>query len=532
MKIIVLVYEYLNRNIKNRILTGFIFLGIFLSVFSGDNSLAATISFEDIQGHWAQTDIKKAVDTGYVKGYPDSTFRPDMTVTRAEFVTMLNAAFAVPLDGIGSSFEDVKSSDWFANDVWSAVNAGYLDVYTGDAFKPNQPLTRQETAALTANLTKIAPGGDKRIFKDGSQIAVWARQQVDIMVSVGVINGYPDGYFRPDGDITRAEAVAIINRARTYLDSTQMHASLTVTGSTVNIRSGPDTSYSVITKVNSGNILTTSLHSSNDWYKVTLGDLSGWIIGDYVTVSDITDSGVDADRGGDVDRGGSSGSSDGSDSETDPVGQTGSTGSDDSDTVSDPSEEVDQNSDGIKLIIIDAGHGGVDDGASGRNGTKEKDINLAIALKLSYCLKDAGYSILLTRPDDTFISLDDRSIFANSAKADIFISIHCNASRKHDAGGTEVYTEPVSLSPVYQQQEDSKRLAALVQDELVKTLGLEDRGIKEQDLSVCRETNAPAILIETAFIDNISEDRLLNDPVFQDKTAAAIKQGIDCYFLE
>jgi N-acetylmuramoyl-L-alanine amidase len=145
-------------------------------------------------------------------------------------------------------------------------------------------------------------------------------------------------------------------------------------------------------------------------------------------------------------------------------------------------------------------------------------------------LREAGYTILLTRSEDTYISLDERSILANDAKADIFISIHNNASLKHDLTGTEVLTEPVSKNPVYKQQEDSKRLGGLVLDELVKALELTNRGLKEQDLSVCRETNAPAILIETAFIDNNYEELLLNDPAFQDKTTTAIKQGIDRYF--
>lgn len=536
MKSRLLANIYLGRHIciRKKILAGIVFSGILLLSYNSGNSAAAAGIFTDIQSHWAQADINIAVDAGYIKGYVDSTFRPDMPVSRAEFVSMLNAAFNVPASGVGTSYRDVKSNDWFAGNIESAVNAGYMDIYAGDTFMPNQPLTRQEAAVLTSNLTKIF-SGDKKAFKDGEKIEVWAQQQVYALVSAGIINGNPDGYFMPYGEITRAEAVALINRTKTYVGTTPLHASLTVTGSTVNIRSGPDTSYKAVSSVNRGTKLNAVLHSSNNWYKVTLGEQSGWITGDYVTISDITGRGGDVDRGGNADRGagpdGGTGTAgqDSSGSGAGSTGQSNGTGTDNPNTAIDASGEADRNNGG-KLIVIDPGHGGYDNGATGFNGTLEKDINLAIALKLSNYLKEAGYNILLTRSDDTFVSLKDRSAAANNANADIFISIHCNVSLNHEAGGTEVLTEPVSSNPVYNQQEDSKRLAGLVQNELVKILGLKDRGVKDQDLSVCRETNAPAILIETAFIDNNYEEELMKDTAVQDGVSAAIKRGIDNYF--
>ena len=555
---------------KNKILACVVFSGILLLSLNSGNSAAAAVIFSDIRNHWAQADINIAVDAGYVKGYVDSTFRPDMPVSRAEFVSMLNSAFNVTVSGTGASYKDVKSSDWFAGNIEAAVQAGYMDIYAGDTFMPNQPLTRQEAAVLTSNLSKIR-SGEKKDFKDGDEIEVWAQQQVYALVSAGILNGNPDGYFMPYAKITRAEAVALINRAKLYLDSTPLHASLTVTGSTVNIRSGPDVSYGIVSSANRGSELNAVLHSPNNWYKVILGEQSGWITGDYVTISDTAGRGGKVDRGGNADRGtnsdvgtvlpekadsengsdlpGQDGFENGSDlpgqdstengndlsgqgssaGGTDQEGQSDSTGTDGSNNGIDTSGEADRNIGG-KLIVIDAGHGGYDNGATGLNGTLEKDINLAIALKLSDKLKEAGYKILLTRSDDTFISLKDRSAAANNANADIFVSIHCNVSLNHEAGGTEVLTEPVSSNPVYNQQEDSKRLAGLVQAELVKILGLKDRGVKDQELSVCRETNAPAILIETVFIDNSHEEELIKDTAVQDGVSAAIKQGIDGYF--
>ncbi|MEN6312719.1 MAG: N-acetylmuramoyl-L-alanine amidase [Clostridiaceae bacterium] len=562
--------------LKNKLITGIVLSGILLILFGSGFSMAAAISFTDIQDHWAQADISRAVDAGYIKGYTDSTFRPDNTVSRAEYITMLNAAFAVPMDGTDSGFKDVKSVDWFARDVWSAAKAGYTDIFTGDMFSPNQPLTRQEAAVLTADLAEIV-SEDNVPFKDEDQIADWALPQLNALASVGILNGHPDGYFRPSGNITRAQATAIINRTKIYEGSVQLQASLTVTGSVVNIRSGPDTAYSVVTKVSRGNILTACLHSSNNWYKVMADGLNGWITGDYVKADESDGRGEHTDRGGNsgrtdgagnVNKGENTGNTDntgnmnntddtesaestaGNGNEPDPgssnesaggagsTGSTGSTGSIGGSAGTGNSENTDNSTDNAnsteknKLIVVDAGHGGKDDGATGLNGTKEKDINLAIALKLSEYLGNTGYNVLMTRSDDAFISLKERSLLSDAANADVFVSIHCDVSQYHNAGGTCVFTEPASGNPVYEQQEDSKRLAGLVLNELANILCIKNRGIREQDLSVCRETNTPAILIETAFIDNENEEKLLNDPSFREKAAIAIKLGIDSYFTD
>ena len=93
-----------------------------------------------------------------------------------------------------------------------------------------------------------------------------------------------------------------------------------------------------------------------------------------------------------------------------------------------------------RRIVIDAGHGGKDSGAVGRRGTYEKDINLAAALELAKLLRqEEAFDVLLTRTDDTFVPLGDRSRMANEFNADLFISLHCNASTNKRESGFEVY---------------------------------------------------------------------------------------------
>ncbi len=557
---------------KRKLVSCLVLFTIFLSAFNFCYSMASAVQLNDIAGHWAYADIKRATNSGYIKGYPDSTFKPDKTVTRAEYITMLNSVFNVPMEGTDTGFKDVKSGDWYARNVWSAIKAGYADIFKGDSFKPNQPLTRQEAATLTANLSGIISAGENKSFIDSNQIETWAKKQVLAMAQAGIISGYPDGSFRPGGNITRAEAVSIINRTKIYAYSAKIDKSIKVTGSIVNIRSGPDTSYSVVTKVSMGKILKAQLLSSNNWYKVNFDGMTGWIIGDYADenysddseadkISDGSEnSGGNPSRGGNVDRGrdpdtgenSNIGGDEGDNTDDDniigddtDVGDDDNIIGDDTDIGDDavtggesntggvkyPSDEK-NNKTGKKLVVVDAGHGGHDPGAVGFNGTLEKDINLELALRLASLLSEAGYDVILTRFDDTFIPLKERSIIANNANADIFVSIHCNATVNHDATGTSVYTQSETPAGVYPNQEESQRLAACVQKELLKGLGLKDAGIRRKNLSVCRETYAPTVLVEVAFIDNIIEEILLNIPEFQLQAAQSIKRGIDSYFAD
>jgi N-acetylmuramoyl-L-alanine amidase len=178
-----------------------------------------------------------------------------------------------------------------------------------------------------------------------------------------------------------------------------------------------------------------------------------------------------------------------------------------------------------KKICIDAGHGGSDSGAVGKGGAKEKDVNLAMSLKMKSELEKYGAEVLLTRGDDTFVSLQDRTDYANKEKCDIFISSHENSAskKKRIAHGTETFWYTKG-------DEDDKKLATELQNNVVAAVGLTDRGVKQANFAVLRESDMPAALIETAFISNPDEETLLIDPVFQQKVAVAVAKGVLGYF--
>ena len=174
-----------------------------------------------------------------------------------------------------------------------------------------------------------------------------------------------------------------------------------------------------------------------------------------------------------------------------------------------------------KLIVIDAGHGDFDSGSENL-GYFEKDINLELALKLEYALKEEGYAVIMTRNDDSFLELYERSDLANETKADLFISIHQNSYMEDSSvNGIEVYYNS-------EKSTDDEKLAKSIQDGLINETRATDREIRaDNGLVVIRETTMPSVLIETAYISNKNELSLITSDNYQDKVIRGIVTGIE-----
>jgi N-acetylmuramoyl-L-alanine amidase len=221
---------------------------------------------------------------------------------------------------------------------------------------------------------------------------------------------------------------------------------------------------------------------------------------------------------------------------------------------------------GINRVVIDPGHGGKDPGAVGPGGLREKDVVLEIAKKLERKLKtELGLTTVLTRRDDTFVSLDERTAIANAQKADLFVSIHANANRRASASGVETYVlnfatdeecielaareNAVSTKKLSDLQYilydlmrtakigESRTLAEHTQTSIYKRLSrkysrVRDLGVKEAPFYVLIGANMPCILVEVAFISNKMEEKRLRDDRYLDELATGIKEGIAQYMAE
>lgn len=189
-------------------------------------------------------------------------------------------------------------------------------------------------------------------------------------------------------------------------------------------------------------------------------------------------------------------------------------------------EEVETEEAEYPLIAIDPGHGGVDSGCVGKKA-EEKDVNLQIALELEKKLTEKGYRVLVLREKDEFQGLMDRVEIANSYQADVYVSIHQNTYEGKDktVGGIETWYDGADAA------RDNQRLALLVHRETVKSTGARGRGvIDSKDLYVASKTLMPACLIETGFLSNPQEEKLLASADYQKKLAEGIARGIELYF--
>jgi len=171
-----------------------------------------SFAFSDLSGHWAEEVIIKWADKEVVRGLPDGTFRPDAYITRAEFVTVLNNVMKY-VNKSDEKFNDVSENDWFAENVAKAVAAG-VTVGTGSGgFGPSNLITRQEAAVMIYRAfrmqVKDRNAADK--YSDAGQIASWAKDAVSALTENGYVSGRPGNRFAPLDNITRAEALKIID---------------------------------------------------------------------------------------------------------------------------------------------------------------------------------------------------------------------------------------------------------------------------------------------------------------------------------
>lgn len=191
-----------------------------------------------------------------------------------------------------------------------------------------------------------------------------------------------------------------------------------------------------------------------------------------------------------------------------------------------------------RTIVVDPGHGGIDPGAVGCNGIKEKDIALQVGKQLKNLLTHAGAKVIMTRETDTDLStpgsgsllkrkredLNKRVSLANTNEASAYLSIHVNAFPSSRWRGAQTFFQ--------RQEPESKKLAEAIQSELIKTMGNTTRAAKGEDFYTTRNTKMAGVIIEIGFISNPAEAKLLIDPQYQRKLAHAIYNGLVKYYTQ
>jgi len=237
-----------------------------------------------------------------------------------------------------------------------------------------------------------------------------------------------------------------------------------VTVDTLNVRKGPGTNYSVIGKLKRNNKVTVT-KVSNGWAYIAYGNLKGYVSSAFLLVHKTSSQ---------------------------------------------------------KVIVIDAGHGGSDPGASG-NGIVEKELNLSVALRVQKLLEKAGIKVVMTRSGDTYPTLDERNSISAQSGADAFVSIHTNTASASSASGTETY---YNSDGDQNRANKSKQLAGFIQNRLYKAIGTRNRGVLENDFRVIKYNPLPAVLVELGYLSNPSDAKKLKSNSYRDLAARSIYEGI------
>ncbi|MFI8687540.1 N-acetylmuramoyl-L-alanine amidase [Rossellomorea sp. NPDC077527] len=431
------------------------------SVFAG-RSMA---EMQDIPSKFSE-EIEYLLKLEVITGYPDSTFKPDRNVTREEAATMIGRALKLDGEKRETSFNDVNAASYASGYIQSAYEKGIINGYGDGSFYPSKDITRGEMAFLISKAFKLEKTGVisfKDVAKTGAQ-----SEAINKLTTAGIADGYPDGTYKPDAKISRSEFSLLV--ARGLNSEFRVEATLKPIGerfvntTALNVRSGPDVSYDKVGQVSLGNKLLL-YQTIGDWAYISYGSLKGYVHTAYL------------------------------------------------------SESSSQ-----RIISIDAGHGGDDNGASG-NGLLEKEINLAVALKLRNKLEDEGIKVVMPRTTDVFVELNDRVQYSVQNKADTFLSIHTNSFSGDSAHGTETYYYTSSL-----RSEESKQLATFVNNRLYKAWGTLNRGVKVEAYRVIAYNPLPAALVELGFISNKDDSMKLGSNQYRDIAAEAICQGILDYY--
>ena len=170
------------------------------------------------------------------------------------------------------------------------------------------------------------------------------------------------------------------------------------------------------------------------------------------------------------------------------------------------------------MVVLDAGHGG-EDGGTVEQAATEKEINLAVVLKLKELLEEQGIRVVLTRDKDIFMKLEERVQIANGEKADLFISIHCNYYEKDSSiYGLECY--------YCKSGEEGKHYAERIMETIEESKNIVSRNVKPADYYILKNTTVPAVLVEIGYLSNYNERNQLMSEEYQEKLAGELVKGI------
>ncbi|KAA0966855.1 SH3 domain-containing protein [Sporosarcina sp. ANT_H38] len=512
--------------------------------------------------------VNYIADLGIIKGYLEngiSKFKPSNNLTRGQAAKML--VIATKKQGIPTpslKFKDVKSGTEQYTYISRAVSLGYFKTNPDGTFKPNEKLKRAEMGnalAIAFNLSEKISADKPMKFTDMKNHTY--AERINGLYYAGVTKG-DAGKFLPNNLLTRSQFSLFLARAmsdkfalpvsppdhtsRTYF------AKVVTDGATLNVRSLPSVEGDIIHKLNNNEIVEV-VGQTGDWLLIVLDEGEGYINGRYTvevgteTPEEPTEPEVPEEPSGNGNLVGKV------TVKSLNMRQSPSTSSPviDNLKLDQKVEVLSLNGDWAKIranskigfvsktylkllnqtgnplnsriIVLDPGHGAHDPGTS-KNKVTEKAITLKVGKLVEAKLKKAGANVVMTRSNDTFLSLEQRTAFAKKHFAETFVSIHVNSATSTSAKGSETYFD----SSLNANSAESKSLATYIQNNLVKRANMVNRGVKDNRFYVIKNTNVAAVLVELAFLSNADDFKKLTSDAYLEIYAESIYQGLVQYY--
>ncbi|WP_438351372.1 S-layer homology domain-containing protein [Paenibacillus sp. FA6] len=169
-------------------------------------------SYSDIKEHWAEQSINEFASKGLINGYEDGSFKPNRSISRVEFITIINKLFGF-IETEKVTYRDVGSDQWFASEIGKAKKVGYISGYSDETFRPNNPISREEAAVIIKRILALEDPSVSVLFSDVQNESLWSLGAIQLVSEAGIMTGYSDGTFRPLEPLTRAESVALLGKA-------------------------------------------------------------------------------------------------------------------------------------------------------------------------------------------------------------------------------------------------------------------------------------------------------------------------------
>lgn len=440
---------------------------------SDQNVAQASQVFPDMP-NYGQAEIKKLKEANILIGNPDGTLRPNENVSRAEAITMIGRALNLNGTQRQTPFPDVASNHYASGYVTSGFERGMITGTSAGLYEPSRDIKRLEMAVILTRAFNLTAQANTSYFYDVSPTRFGA-SEINAIARAGLTAGFPNGSFRPDHSTSRVDFAIFLARALYPEFKQSPPPQITITNLTraevfnaasgLNVRATPNTSQAAIGTLSNGTIVQYQA-TSNGWAQIMYNGRAAYVSLSYLRTPTAPSGGLAG-----------------------------------------------------KVLVVDPGHGGKDPGASSF-GVREKDVVLAIGRKLKPKLEKAGATVIMTRETDIFLELSERVAIANNRNANAFISLHANAAGAASAHGTETYWNATNSS------KESKELAEAIQKELINKLKTRDRGVKEGNFHVIRNSKMASVLVEVGFVTNQAEANKLASDAFQEDAAEAIYQGI------